>query len=825
MFIATLVLALIFAVGLAGPLVNTAGADYLVTPIAYWKLEEAAPNYLDATTNDYDLECSGVCPAQATGIVGNGQFFDNTGGGSLPALRVPNAKTAGALFNWAYDQDFSIEFWFKRDPAGTTSFPDGTEVVIGRNDSSGTTSLRWYVGVNEDGSLEALFRAVDGAGAGVFLRTPTGENYTDANWHHVVIVRQAQEMGTADKIDMYVDGQLKGTISPTYNAGNGFASDTVQLRIGELDLSPYYEFGGTLDEVALYNQAVSASVIYGHYQAGLQGKGYDESFAPIIMSGGPYSGYIGYSYGQQVNAAGNPLPTFGLGTNAPAGMAINSSSGLISWTPNSEQAGANIFTVNATNSEGSDSEDFTVNVSDFCADVTMAYWKLEEETELTFTDSVGAKDGSTLADNRPVRVSGVVDYGQQFDGSNDYISVANDGSGSDIFDWTGSFTIQTWVKRADGISATEVVIGRDAGSGELQWWLGITGADVAQFHLRDSDGVVADAVGTSDVADDQWHLLTVVYDADNNQLKLYVDGTLENTATTAFTGTFAAANTSPIVMGNLNTSDSFWFAGSMDEVVLLAKALQADMIDQFPDRALVDQKGYCNAAPVISTTAPNTAKVGVEYTYNPAAADSDSDTLSWSLTGAPSGMTINGSTGAISWTPADTTTANFSLVVSDGFGGQDTETISITVSPSNEAPTINGQSQTVSIEEGSSVTLTLAMLDVTDPDTPPDQLTLTVLPGTNYSVNGNTVTPDADFTGDLTVPVRVSDGTSNSDVFNMTVTVTEKQNTPASTPSSGGGGGGCFISTSANNGGTTAGVILVMAVLGMLLGAVRSKRY
>ena len=827
MFITTLALAVIFAMGLVGQMVPTAGAAYLADPIAYWKLEETAPGpYLDATTNDYDLECSGVCPSQAAGIVGNGQFFDNSGSGSLPALRVGASDANGALFNWAYDQDFSIELWFKRAPASSVPFPDHTEVFIGRYDNTGNTTMRWFVGINEDGSLRAVFRATDGVGAGVFLDTPSGEDYADNQWHHVVVVRQAQALGSEDKIDMYVDGQLKGTINPEYNAGNGFDVTDVELNIAEWPTGPWYEFGGTLDEIALYNQALSSTIIYGHYQAGLQGKGYDESFAPIILPAAAGTGYVGYIYTQQVVAAGNPLPTFSLEQNAPSGMSINATSGEIHWTPNSQQVGANVFTVDATNTEGQDTEDFTVNVSDFCSDPTMAYWKLEEETELTFSDSVGAKDGTTNNDNRPVRVSGVLNYGQQFDGTDDYISVANDGTGSDIFDWTGSFTIQAWVKRADGVASTEVVLGRDAGSGELQWWLGITDADVAQIHLRDSDGVVADAVGSTDVADDQWHMLTAVYDADNNKLKLYVDGNLEATTATAFTGDFAAANSSPIIMGNLNTVSGFWFEGVLDEVGLIAKALPSDLIEQFVDRVKVDLKGYCNAAPDISSTAPNTAKVGVEYTYNPAASDPDGDTLTWSLVNAPSGMTINGNTGAISWTPSDTTAANLTLVVSDGFGGQDTESISITVSSANEPPVITGQKVTVTTKQNTAVTLSLDMLEVSDPDTPADQLTLIVLAGSNYSKNGNTITPDTDFTGDLTVPVRVSDGDNTSDTFNMTVTVTEEEEqNPTSTPSpGGGGGGGCFISTSSVNGGNTVAIALAMALLALLSGIGYARR-
>ncbi|PIP80738.1 MAG: hypothetical protein COW84_03620, partial [Gammaproteobacteria bacterium CG22_combo_CG10-13_8_21_14_all_40_8] len=48
---------------------------------------------------------------------------------------------------------------------------------------------------------------------------------------------------------------------------------------------------------------------------------------------------------------------------------------------------------------------------------------------------------------------------------------------------------------------------------------------------------------------------------------------------------------------------------------------------------------------------------------------------------------------------------------------------------------------------------------------------LTVLAGTNYSLNANTITPSAGFVGELTVPVTVSDGWLSSEVFNASVTV------------------------------------------------------
>jgi len=58
--------------------------------------------------------------------------------------------------------------------------------------------------------------------------------------------------------------------------------------------------------------------------------------------------------------------------------------------------------------------------------------------------------------------------------------------------------------------------------------------------------------------------------------------------------------------------------------------------------------------------------VGQPYTYDVEATDADSDPLTYSLTSNPTGMTINSSTGVITWTPTMFGNYNVNLEVSDG---------------------------------------------------------------------------------------------------------------------------------------------------------------
>lgn len=99
------------------------------------------------------------------------------------------------------------------------------------------------------------------------------------------------------------------------------------------------------------------------------------------------------------------------------------------------------------------------------------------------------------------------------------------------------------------------------------------------------------------------------------------------------------------------------------------------------------------------------------------------------------------------------------------------------------APVINGQ-QAISFDEDSTYEVTFADLEITDFDDDfanpfvstsisqcSDTYSLTLVEGDNYTLNGNTVIPAPDYFGNLSVPVVVNDGRSDSNEFNLTLTV------------------------------------------------------
>ncbi|QTA84768.1 hypothetical protein [Desulfonema magnum] len=94
----------------------------------------------------------------------------------------------------------------------------------------------------------------------------------------------------------------------------------------------------------------------------------------------------------------------------------------------------------------------------------------------------------------------------------------------------------------------------------------------------------------------------------------------------------------------------------------------------------------------------------------------------------------------------------------------------------NGVPAVTGQ-KALSVPERTPLTVTPDDLTVTDADnTYPDEFTLTLYDGDNYTRSGATVTPVNGFVGEMTVPLTVNDGTEDSDVFQLKITVTGSDN-------------------------------------------------
>lgn len=100
----------------------------------------------------------------------------------------------------------------------------------------------------------------------------------------------------------------------------------------------------------------------------------------------------------------------------------------------------------------------------------------------------------------------------------------------------------------------------------------------------------------------------------------------------------------------------------------------------------------------------------------------------------------------------------------------------ISVTAVNDAPSISDPGNALNTDEDTSLTISLSDLEITDVDS--SDFTLTVSDGDNYSVNNNQVSPDADFNGNLQVPVMVNDGELDSNSVTLSIAVAPVNDAP-----------------------------------------------
>lgn len=103
--------------------------------------------------------------------------------------------------------------------------------------------------------------------------------------------------------------------------------------------------------------------------------------APSISTSPVTNGSLDKFFTYDVNASGNPTPTFALAA-APTGMSIDPTTGLISWQPIAGQEGVHSVVVEASNRAGTVQQPFNVTVvADTIAPTTPATLTFESATE------------------------------------------------------------------------------------------------------------------------------------------------------------------------------------------------------------------------------------------------------------------------------------------------------------------------------------------------------------------------------------------------------------------------------------------------------------
>ncbi|WP_303852529.1 putative Ig domain-containing protein [Seleniivibrio woodruffii] len=196
-----------------------------------------------------------------------------------------------------------------------------------------------------------------------------------------------------------------------------------------------------------------------------------------------------------------------------------------------------------------------------------------------------------------------------------------------------------------------------------------------------------------------------------------------------------------------------------------------------------------NAEPSISGTPDTVVTAGNAYSFTPVSADSDNDTLTFSIANKPSWASFSTTTGALTGTPSNSDVGSYSNItisVSDGRGGEKAlAAFTITVNYLNSAPTIGG-TPTAGITGGSAYSFVPTATDA-DGDT----LTFSIQNSPSWASFSTTTgaltgTPSNSDAGTYSnITISVSDGNGGTAAlasFSITVSSSNTAPTISGTP-------------------------------------------
>jgi hypothetical protein len=240
--------------------------------------------------------------------------------------------------------ELTIEFWVKRQD------PFGPDYIVNKGGDWTGGVLNYGVAIAPPEFGNILHFTFAGGNRGTI-------GITDLNWHHCAVVARNGDGNVA----FYVDGVPHAT---THFEGaetvNLYPSDR-PLHIGaQVDpATGWFYFSKTLiDELAIYNRALSAEEIATIYDAGSYGKCAD-TLQPVALpdslstgTNTPVSFNAGKLLVNDIEPRGLALSVASVSSSSALGGTVELIAGQVHYTPPPDFSGNDVFTYSITNVHG-----------------------------------------------------------------------------------------------------------------------------------------------------------------------------------------------------------------------------------------------------------------------------------------------------------------------------------------------------------------------------------------------------------------------------------------------------------------------------------------
>ncbi len=439
--------------------------------------------------------------------------------------------------------NYTYAFWVKRNDS------QGLDGLLG-NGQLATDGMSLYI--NQSGNIVLTAYSTGGSDS-IHTTYSVG-----TDWTFVTLLLDTSS-GT-DKI--YVNGVLNASGNA---AGNAFIDSSITLGNGYVDTTPEY-LNGSLDEVLVFQRALTDTEIGALYNA--TQTQYSNNFTGL--ADGTYE-FTGYASDLAANNNQTETRTVTIDTIDDSPPNIN----FTNPTPADDtlQTIDNIY-VNISSVDQSQHYTFT----DFNGD--LALWMRMDDVNSTDhpIDLSSHSNNGTLENQAFINSTGKFGNASWFDGDDDAIDLP-------ILNISGSITVSAWINSVQLSGGDKDAVGNNGGGGDSQHFSLGLGAfvndDIITFLV--DDGSTADFVQSDfSISANTWYHAVGVFDDESNEIRLYVNGKLNDTQSYSTTPDWQERE---VNIGKAPIGGRDW-NGSIDEVMIFDRALSATEIKSLYDAAV-----------------------------------------------------------------------------------------------------------------------------------------------------------------------------------------------------------------------------------------------
>jgi hypothetical protein len=379
---------------------------------------------------------------------------------------------------------------------------------------------------------------------------------------------------------IYINGELKASGYFPYNTGSYPGEFSMGIGAWLLPSRPLYYFKGILDDLRIYNRALTAEEVVLLYQT-IPPPGQASNPAPTDgTTDASISSDLGWSAGSSAMSHNvyfgttNPPPFRGnqTGTTYDTGtLDINTT---YYWR------------IDEKNPRGTTQGtvwSFTTSLP-----IPNHHWALDETSGTTAYDSAGSYNG-TFNGGDPCWVDGLFSGAIDCNGVSDYFSIPGLNPGTD-YNSTDTFSVSGWFKTSQS-TGIQTIVGQwgqmsTPSCPNCPWtnsyygWQVLVENNKVVARFGPPSGIPTNITGISDVNDGNWHNFTLVYPTKNSNATLYVDGNSEGTpGAELFTVGPTSSRIGDGSYGNAPLKGGP-FCGMIDDVIIYNRALTADEVYQ-----------------------------------------------------------------------------------------------------------------------------------------------------------------------------------------------------------------------------------------------------